>query len=308
MGVKSREQIGEIVKETLGVEKPGAIPVYTGQLYALRSRIQVGDLIVLPLKTTWQVAFGIATSTYEYLENESDISRRHVLHVDWKRADVPRTAIKQDLLNMLGSALTVFQCQRNDAPWRLQQIMETGQDPGSRAQVPEGLVGDAQETSHPDLEEYGLNRIQSLIQENFANHDLTRLVEAILTCEGFTCEKKPPGADGGVDILAGQGPLGLDSPRLVVQVKSESSSVGDPVVQTLQGALQRFKGDQALLVAWGGVTNQAAKYLETTKFSIKVWQSRDVIEAILRNYAKLPEDIRSDLPLKQVWIPVDSDT
>ena len=186
--------------------------------------------------------------------------------------------------------------------------MENGNDPGSRTELPEGIVGENQDSSHPDLEEYGLNRIQSLIQENFANHDLTRLIEAILVCEGFICERKPPGADGGVDILAGQGPLGLDSPRLVVQVKSESSSVGDPVVQTLQGAINRFDGDQALLVAWGGVTNQAARYLETTKFSIRVWQSRDVIQAVLRNYSQLPEDIRSELPLKQVWIPVDSET
>ena len=48
----------------------------------------------------------------------------------------------------------------------------------------------------PDLEEYGLNRIQTLIQENFANHDLARLIEALLNDEYFVCERKPSGPNG----------------------------------------------------------------------------------------------------------------
>ena len=138
--------------------------------------------------------------------------------------------------------------------WRLEQVLQTGSDPGSRVAqgaVPNEDDPEVEADSIFDIEEYARTRVQTLIQENFAGHDLTRLVAAILTCEGFICESKPPGADGGVDILAGQGALGLDSPRLVVQVKSEPSPVGDPVVQTLQGALTRFNADQALLVAWG---------------------------------------------------------
>lgn len=273
----------------------------------MRARINPGDLAVLPLKTTSQIALGKVTGGYEYLENEPDPSRRHVLRVDWKRTDVPRTAIKQDLLYILGSALTVFQPSKNDAAWRLEQVLATGADPGSR--VSQGAISSEDEIaiegeSSFDIEDYARTRVQTLIQENFAGHDLTRLIHALLTCEGFVCEMKPPGADGGVDILAGRGPLGLDSPRLVVQVKSEPSPVGDPVVQTLQGALTRFNADQALLVAWGGVNKNAEKFLETTKFTIRVWDSEDVLNALFRSYEQLPEDIRSELPLQQIWVAV----
>jgi restriction system protein len=75
----------------------------------------------------------------------------------------------------------------------------------------------------------------------------------------------------------------------VVQVKSEASPVGDPVVQTLQGAMTRFQADQALLVAWGGVNRQAEKFLETTKFTIRVWDANDLIESLLRCYERFPE-------------------
>jgi restriction system protein len=305
--------MAELVTSIYGAtEKAGAIPNYTGQLWALRDRIQVGDLMVLPLKTTSQIAFGRVTGGYEYLADEPEPSRRHILRVKWERTDVPRTAIKQDLLFMLGSAITVFKPSRNDAAWRLEQVLLTGTDPGARTSSPIMVPVDAESeetaevvTTGEQLEEFASTRIQTLIQEGFAGHDLARLVEAVLTADGFVCERKPPGADGGVDVLAGRGPLGLDSPRVVVQVKSESTPVGDPVVQTLQGAITRFNADQALLVAWGGVNRQAERFLETTKFQIRVWDAADLIGALLRVYPNLPADIRSELPLKQIWIPVE---
>ena len=311
--VTSRQGMADLVSEIYGAtEKAGAIPNYTGQLWALRDRIQVGDLMVLPLKTTSQIALGYVSSGYDYLADEPDPSRRHILRVKWERTDVPRTAVKQDLLFILGSAITVFKPSRNDAAWRLEQILVTGKDPGARVNSPVAVSAESDNdetaevlTTGEQLEEFASTRIQTLIQENFAGHDLARLVEAVLVADGFICERKPPGADGGVDILAGRGPLGLDSPRVVVQVKSDSSPIGDPVVQTLQGAITRFNADQALLVAWGGVNKQAEKFLETTKFQIRVWDSADLIASLLRVYSSLPADIRSELPLKQIWIPVE---
>lgn len=315
--VENIEALVDVLRDIYGSEKPQAIANYAGQLWAIRSRIQPEDLVILPLKTTSQIAFGRVTSGYVYLD-DPDPSRRHAINVNWLRTDVPRTAIKQDLLYTLGAFLTVFQPTRNDAALRLEQVLATGTDPGARVEFPlsqgsktpsvDVPVGDAPEVDTVDLEEFARTRIQTLIQQDFGGHDLARLVEAVLSVEGFVCERKPPGADGGVDILAGRGPLGLDSPRLVVQVKSEASPVGDPVVQTLQGAMTRFQADQALLVAWGGVNRQAEKFLETTKFTIRVWDANNLIESLLRCYERLPESLRSELPLKQIWVPVAEDT
>ena len=56
------------------------------------------------------------------------------------------------------------------------------------------------------------------------------------------------------------------------------------------------------------MSKQAEKFLETTKFQIRVWDSADLIDALMRVYGSLPADIRSELPLKQIWIPVDGAT
>ena len=47
---KTREQVAAVVEETYGKDKPEALSNYTGQLWALRDRIAVGDLVVMPIR------------------------------------------------------------------------------------------------------------------------------------------------------------------------------------------------------------------------------------------------------------------
>ncbi|WP_431902217.1 restriction endonuclease [Micromonospora chalcea] len=53
----------------------------------------------------------------------------------------------------------------------------------------------------------------------------------------------PPGSDGGIDITAGRGPLGLDSPRLLAQVKS-GSQIGSPIIVQLHGVMTTHGAEQ----------------------------------------------------------------
>jgi len=130
--VATREQVAQIVIDTY----PGSdalIANYTGQLWAPRGRVQPGDLLVMPMKTTKQIAIGRVTEGYEYLAAEEDPNCRHVVRVDWQRRDLPRTAVKQDLLFSLGSAMSVFAPSKNNAVTRLEHLLGHGADPG---QVP----------------------------------------------------------------------------------------------------------------------------------------------------------------------------
>ena len=81
---------------------------------------------------------------------------------------------------------------------------------------------------------------------------LATLVDAVLRADGWVTKLSPPGADGGVDILGGRGSLGLDDPRLCVQVKSQNAPADVTVYRTLQGTMQTFKAEQGLLVCGSG--------------------------------------------------------
>ena len=319
-GCATRDQVAEVVTATFPGSSDGKLANITGQLWALRSRIKRGDLMAMPMKTTKQIALGRVTGGYQYRSDEDDPSRRHVVSVEWQRVDLPRTAVKQDLLFTLGSAMSIFAPSKNHAVARLEQLMKDGTDPGQVPMMP-GAGGttktrrgsrlidkqeDVDEPEHsPDIEQVAADQITAKISEEFAGHGLSALVTELLTADGFVCTQSPPGPDGGVDIVAGRGPLGLDDPRLLVQVKS-GGQVGAPVVTQLHGVMSTHGATQGLLVAWGGLSKPARDALKTHQLRVRVWEATEVVEAVLRSYERLSDDTRSKLPLKRVWMITDA--
>lgn len=293
-----------------GLTTEGAVNNYAAQLFAFAQRIEPGDSVILPLKNSAHIALGIVEGDYEYQPGDKPLN--HLRRVRWVRTDVPRSAIRQDMLYSLGAFSTVVRISRNDAAQRfLALIGGAEEDPGARAdrsllpQQQEDEVQDSDEAvlaSGMDILRYSQDRIQGRLSERFAGHRLTEIVAAILTAEGMRCIVSPPGSDGGVDILAGSGPLGVAPPRIAVQVKSQPNAVGSPVLDQLGGVVEQHRADHGLLVAIGGVTRQAQEKLNQQPFRFAVWDADELIQRIYRHYLELPEDIRDDLPLRQAWI------
>ena len=279
---------------------------YAGQLYSFALAMREGDIVVLPRKSTSQIALGRVTGVYKFQQVNSHF--RHTRPVEWLRPDVPRTAFRQDLLYSFGAFLTVCQISRNDAARRVAAVLEGKSDPGPSGTIQlstEGaLPADSESDTLPDLQEAAHDQIVAQIQSRFAGHELTRLVDAVLRADGWETTISAPGPDGGVDILAARGPLGLDSPRLCVQVKSQDAPTDVNVYRSLQGTVQAFNADQGLLVCWGGFTKAVRKEAKQGHFALRLWDSRDLVNAIYRNYEQLPAEIKAELPLQKVWMLV----
>lgn len=314
-GADTREAVNAALAGAFAGLKKATIQNFAAQLWALRGRMNEGDWVVMPRKGTPVLAIGRVTGPYQYLDVD-DPALRHVRPVEWLVTDLPRTAVKQDLLYSLGAFLTICEVQRNDAVHRIATMAASGADPGARTAV--GGAGtsvspaepsdtEATDASGPqiDVEQYAFDRLSTYIIETFAGYKMQTLVAAVLTAEGFTCKVPPAGPDQGVDVLAGTGPLGLDEPRLVVQVKSEAGAVGSPAVQQLLGAMHTHQTTQGLLVAWGGISKPAEQLLSNQYFRVRVWSSKELLEAVFRNYDRLSEEIRSELPLKRIWTLVE---
>lgn len=208
--------------------------------------------------------------------------------------------------------MTVCTISRNDAVRRIAAVLDGKTDSGTSSLVSkpntssiEKLVSDVD--AEIDLIEAAQDKIVETIGKHFKEHDFARLIEAILQAEGWVTKFSPPGPDGGVDILAGRGCLGLDLPRLCVQVKSQNSSADVTVYRTLQGVMQTFKADQGLLVCWGGFNKAVRSEARQGHFIVRLWDSGDVVDAIYRNYQRMPAEIQALLPLKQVWMLVNKD-
>ena len=104
-----------------------------------------------------------------------------------------------------------------------------------------------------------------------------------------------------MDIIAGRGPLGFDAPRLCVQVKATAARSDVKVVRELLGVLPHRRADQGLLVSWGGFTEPASKEANQSYFSLRLWDSERLLQALLDNYERLPPEIQAELPLKRIW-------
>ena len=301
----TKEDIREILQDADPDLGKHALGNNVGQLSRFVHEIEQGDLIVIPVKTTKTLAIGNCIGDYEYRQ-DAPPGRRHVRPVNWIRTEIPRHSVGQDLLNILGGAMTVFGAKRNKAAARLKELASSGLDPGMSAEAADGdeTASDpdsVDEETLVDVDLLAADRIEAHLAKEFTGHRLAELVEAILRAEGYFTRLSPPGPDGGVDVLAGSGPFGLDKPRIAVQVKSGNNKVGVDLMNNLQGAAVNFGTDTVLFVAWGGFTRPARKLATNQWFQLRIWDSRDLIDKITENYDKLPEHIQAKLPLKQIW-------
>lgn len=302
----SREDIARLIRANDKAATDGNVINRSAQLYAFAHRIEKGDLIVMPLKSKSKIAIGIAGAGYQYMSERS--VGKHAIKVDWRKQDIPRSSFKQDLLHSFGAFMTVCQIKRNNALSRVKTVMEGKADPGDATLEVEPSDDSQGSMSETDLTAAINDQITRYIQSHFSGHGFARLVAAILAADDYDAKVSPPGPDGGVDILAGKGFLGLDSPNLVVQVKSGSSASDVAVYRNLQGAMQSYNAELGLLVSWGGFTRAAEAEARTKHFQIRLWDQSDVLSALFRTYHRFPEEMKAELPLTRSWLLVQAES
>lgn len=302
--IGSYEEMKEKCREIYSDRSASAISNYASQIWTFSKKIKKGDLVVLPLKTRSAIAIGKIIGDYEYLDG------RHVRKVEWLKEE-PRNRFGQDLLYSFGASMTVCQIKRNDAEKRVQAIATGASDPyfsnKKIVNANQTLLEDSDgNQSFVDLEEQAFDQIRRLIESRFKGHNLTRLVEAILNVRGYHTYRSPAGPDGGVDILAGFGPMGFDRPRICVQVKSGGVQ-NDSAIRELEGVMTRVGSEQGLFVSWDGFNKTALANTRDLFFKVRLWDDKKLIENLLNVYEKLPDEIQAELPLKRIWVIVPED-
>lgn len=296
--VQDRDALADIYRQVRPDASGGKVANHVGQVWAFRSSIQQGDLVIVPLKTRSAIAIGKVAGPYYYTTDLGD-GVRHVGKVEWLRTDLPRTAFGQDILYSLGAFMTVCQIERNQAEERIRAVLAGKADPGAPAGEEEEIEEDGGRSL--DIEQAAGDQILAHIQHNFSRHKLATLVDAVLQAEGYLTRVSPPGPDGGVDILAGTGPMGFGPPRLCVQVKSSPSPADVNVLRGLQAVLQNFHAEQGLLVCSGGFKSSVIQEARQNFFTIRLWDSGDLLAMILKNHDKFSDDLKAELPLKRIW-------
>ena len=299
----SRDQLWKAMQEIFPDDKPKTVKNWEGQLWMFSNKFKVGDIVALPLKTQSAIAFGRIKGPYQY-RPDAPPSAKHQCPVVWLSRDIPRRKIDSDLLYSLGGAMTVFQVRRNNAEKRIRATLD-GATSGSTAgpASPDTTNADAQDVSI-DLATQATDQIIGFIDRKFRGHSLSHLVAGVLRAQGYSVRVSSEGADGGVDIVAGQGPMGFHPPRLCVQVKSGDDPVDVTVLRELQGVMKNYRAEQGLIVAWGGYKQSVVKEARQLYFEIRLWDQTDLVRAVQEVYDRLEGQLQAELPLKRTWVLV----
>jgi restriction system protein len=302
-----RDDLLCLLQDTYPTERRKTHASWQNQIWPIRDTMQVGDLVALPLKTRSAIAFGTVSGDYVY---RTDLwsCPQHTRPVKWQ-AQVPRSEFDPDMLFSFGAFMTVCRIARNDAEQRIRAILQQETWPAAAEmrtapRAPSNLRTPSRSPvplTVTELMERSNALIRDRIAQRFKGHRLAELVAALMETQGFHARLSPPGVDGGVDILAGRGPLGLDPPRLVVQVKSQDSKLDVRVLRELSGVMRRFNADQGLLVGWGGFNQAVRAEALGDYFRVRLWDADDLVCAVETDYGRLPPAIRAEIPLKQVW-------
>ena len=296
--VGTREQLYELLEKTYPEEKRKTLLNWMSQIWPFLKKIQLNDLVALPLKSRSAIVLGKVTGPYQY-RSDLSLNTKHTRPVKWLK-ELPRSVFDKDLLYSFGAFMTVCRIQRNNAEERVRALLAG--KPTTLVQKSTSETGEVGEwEAPPDLEQYARDQIRDYIARKFKGHELAQLVGAVLRAQGYKVQISPEGPDGGVDILAGHGPMGFDSPRLVVQVKSGNDPVDVKVVRELKGVMDSFGAENGLIIAWGGYKSSVPKEAARLFFTIRLWDADDLVKAVLDHYENLPDALQAELPLKHIW-------
>ena len=296
--IQSREELKSLYEKKWPDASEGRKNNHVGQIYAFLTKVKIGDLVVVPMKTNGSIWIGRVKTKYKFREDlGSDM--KHTRDVSWLKKDVPRNKFDQAILYSFGSAMTFSRAQKHRAEERVIALVKREE----RAPLEEEPTEVSEEEEVPiNLEETAMNQLRDYIYRKFKGHKLADLVAGILKAQGLKSEVSTPGPDGAVDITASSGFLGLSEPRICVQVKSQESPVGVTVYRELRDKTHKMNATHGLLVSWGGFKKTVYSEAKDDVFKIRLWGSTELIEELLRNYANLPTEIKTLVPLKQIWI------
>lgn len=131
-------------------------------------------------------------------------------------------------------------------------------------------------------------------------YDFQKLVAELLKAMGyFVAHNAPPGADGGVDVVAYKDPLGTIAPRIRVQVKHREQKVTVKEVRELEAVLRK-EGDIGLFVSRTGFTADAEREIRSSTKHIETMDLDRLVNLWQQHYGTISETGKALLPLVKV--------
>jgi restriction system protein len=300
----SEDVLRSLFERTYPKAKPGSRSVWAAQIKNWTWEVEKGDSIVTYDPSQRMYFIGEVTSGVEWREHDLPRARR----VKWARK-VPRDVLSQSGRNALGSIATLFRIRPEVMAELLQNAVALDAEVAGAPRESGGERPDLNQAAdevEPALLEDITDRAAALIEDRITAltpYEMQDLVGGILRAMGYKTRISEPGPDRGVDLFASPDGLGLQEPRIFVEVKHRVGAIGSNAIRSFLGGRQA--GDKCLYVSTGGFTREARYEAERAKVPLTLVALPELRELLVEHYDAVDARTRQLVPLQQVYWPVE---
>lgn len=282
--------------------KPGAIPVWAGQLLRFAFDMQVGDIVVYPFKADSTLNFGRIESEYWWEQGAPD--DRHRRKVTWLKTGVPRAGFSKSARYEVGSAVTLFRVKSHADEFSA--FLANGAVVPAPAPVAAVSTDAAAESAEDEpnaerIETYTRDYIVETLLKELEGARFEHFVAHLLSAMGYRTQVTQASGDGGFDIIASRDPLGLEPPIIKVQCKRTLGSIGAPDVQKLTGTLAPGGHELGLFVTLGSYSKDAV-HLGRTRQDLRLINGRELVDLVFEHYDNFAPEWKRLLPMRRVYV------
>jgi len=291
--VQSEEELEAEFDRAYPHEKRTARPQSLAGIGKFRFVMQKGDAVISYDPEKREYLYGQIVGDYSY-EPGRVPDYAHVRSVDWK-GHVSRDDLSPGARSTL-------------SPWQTitQPKQEVHEEVVSLLHGEKGIVKaeEAQEEAEDiylNLREKAFEFTKDMISK-LSWDEMQQLVAALLRAMGYKTEVSPGGADRGKDIIASPDGLGLEQPRIKVEVKHRlREQMSASAVRSFMAALQ--PSDRGLYVSTGGFSKEARYEAERSAIPVTLIDLDRLARLFVDNYAKVDSEGRGLVALTPILWP-----
>jgi restriction system protein len=293
--IKNLSEIKTLMEKMYPTDKKQKISLNSGQIKKFLLDMKVGDYILTYNSEEREYSLGKITSGYKYDKN-SDFN--NIRDVVWENT-FSRDLLTNTSKYSLGSLATVFEIS-DDVK---KEIIEKTRNKNliqNNIQI-QTQADDSLDIIKEDFEEKAHEFIKDKVSE-FDWEKMQELVAALIRALGFKTKISQIGPDRGKDIIASPDGLGLNDPRILVEVKHRKGQMGSQEIRSFLGAFR--DGNKGIYVSTGGFSKDAKYEAERANHPITLIDIDYLVDLIIANYDNFDIDGRAIIPLKKIYWPI----
>jgi len=289
--VSSRDQIRQLIEKTWPGYKQGWYAMSVSQVWRFCFEMKPGEWVITYDPERRKYLVGLIKGEYKY---RTDIFEYHqIREVEWKK-EVSRDHLSTSTRYALGSISALFQVG-SEAEKEIIDLLE------GRGKRP---LNEGEEAELDKEKENTIEKAHELIKDlvqRLDPYEMQDLVSGILRAMGYKTAVSPKGADRGRDIVASPDGLGMEDPKIIVEVKHREGQTGREKLSSFIGGLRA--GNKGLYVSTGGFTKEAKFEAERAPYPITLVDLDTLANLITRYYDNFDMDTRALVPLTKIYWP-----